>query len=196
MPDKRGALELSCNERAFRDPICRQVSVNAPSAYVGDKDNRRRLLPQNLTYPGGGYIVWPKDVAYPSVTPLYPRRRRQMKPRFVFPCLLLAMLVPYIVPAGRVNAARRLPATTTAITQPVLHLLPTDSDSDRRFELKSTTFEDHQFIPASTVCNGQLGSVCTGGNESPELSWTPGARGICSDHVVRCYGKLRALGEV
>jgi Raf kinase inhibitor-like YbhB/YbcL family protein len=109
-----------------------------------------------------------------------------MKPRFVLPCLLLAVLVPFFVPAGHVNAARPLPATTAATTQPPLPLLPTAWDSDRRFELKSTTFEDHQFIPASMIFNGQLGSVCTGGNESPELSWTPGARGTRS-YAVTLY---------
>ena len=109
-----------------------------------------------------------------------------MKARFVLPCLLLAMLVPFFVPAGRGNAAQPLSATTTATTQSLLHILPIDWDSDRRCELKSSTFEDHQFIPASMAFNGQFGSVCTGGNESPELSWTPGARGTRS-YAVTLY---------
>lgn len=121
-----------------------------------------------------------------------------MKPRFILPCLLVAILVPFFVPAGHVNAARPLPATTAATTRPPLPLLPTPWDSDRRFELKSSTFEDHQFIPASMIFNGQLGSVCTGGNESPELSWTPGARGTRS-YAVTLYdvtANFAQLGHV
>jgi Raf kinase inhibitor-like YbhB/YbcL family protein len=30
------------------------------------------------------------------------------------------------------------------------------------------------------VYKGQLGSICTGGNESPDLSWTPASRGTRS----------------
>jgi Raf kinase inhibitor-like YbhB/YbcL family protein len=56
--------------------------------------------------------------------------------------------------------------------------------SPHQFRLTSTTFEKDQLIPATMVFNGQLGSVCTGGNESPELSCTPGVHGTRSYAVV------------
>jgi Raf kinase inhibitor-like YbhB/YbcL family protein len=37
------------------------------------------------------------------------------------------------------------------------------------FTLSSTTFKNHHFVPASMVYDH---SGCTGGNESPQLSWT------------------------
>jgi Raf kinase inhibitor-like YbhB/YbcL family protein len=42
-----------------------------------------------------------------------------------------------------------------------------------QFRVTSTTFQNDGPIPASMVFNGTLGSVCIGGNMSPELSWTP-----------------------
>jgi len=45
------------------------------------------------------------------------------------------------------------------------------------FRLHSDTFQNGGSIPASMVFNGELGSVCMGGNTSPELSWTHGPRG-------------------
>jgi Raf kinase inhibitor-like YbhB/YbcL family protein len=42
-----------------------------------------------------------------------------------------------------------------------------------QFRVTSTTFENDGPIPASMVFNGTLGSVCIGGNMSPELNWTP-----------------------
>jgi Raf kinase inhibitor-like YbhB/YbcL family protein len=41
------------------------------------------------------------------------------------------------------------------------------------FRVTSTTFQNEGPIPATMVFNGTLGSVCIGGNMSPELSWTP-----------------------
>jgi Raf kinase inhibitor-like YbhB/YbcL family protein len=53
--------------------------------------------------------------------------------------------------------------------------------SDHRFRVTSSTFENNGPIPASMVFNGQLGSTCNGGNQSPQLSWTR------SGHHVRSY---------
>lgn len=57
-------------------------------------------------------------------------------------------------------------------------------DDEKKFRVSSTTFEDNGFIPASMVFSGQLGSVCTGGNESPELSWTRAPGNVRSYAVV------------
>jgi Raf kinase inhibitor-like YbhB/YbcL family protein len=42
-----------------------------------------------------------------------------------------------------------------------------------QFRVTSATFKDDTIVPASMVFNGTLGSVCDGGNMSPELNWTP-----------------------
>jgi Raf kinase inhibitor-like YbhB/YbcL family protein len=57
-------------------------------------------------------------------------------------------------------------------------------DGHQPFTVTSTTFENNGFIPASMVFNGQLGSICTGANQSPELSWTPARPGTRSYAVV------------
>jgi Raf kinase inhibitor-like YbhB/YbcL family protein len=59
-----------------------------------------------------------------------------------------------------------------------------EEDDHQRFNVTSSTFENGSFIPASMVFRGQLGSVCTGANQSPELSWTPARRDTRSYAVV------------
>jgi Raf kinase inhibitor-like YbhB/YbcL family protein len=48
-----------------------------------------------------------------------------------------------------------------------------DALNQPRFRVKSNTFQNNTVIPSSMVFNGTLGSVCTGGNTSPDLEWTP-----------------------
>jgi Raf kinase inhibitor-like YbhB/YbcL family protein len=54
--------------------------------------------------------------------------------------------------------------------------LPSDfDDGPPRFHVTSSTFQNDTLVPASMVFNGTLGSVCIGGNMSPELKWTKAA---------------------
>jgi len=54
--------------------------------------------------------------------------------------------------------------------------LPSGDDDDvPRFRVTSTTFQNNTIVPPSMVFNGTLGSVCIGGNMSPELKWTKAA---------------------
>jgi Raf kinase inhibitor-like YbhB/YbcL family protein len=86
-----------------------------------------------------------------------------MKTRILLCFSLFALLNLMVFPgeagpgAARASAAG-LPAQTAAV------LL---------FRVTSTTFQNQGPIPASMVFNGTLGSVCIGGNMSPELNWTP-----------------------
>lgn len=89
-----------------------------------------------------------------------------MKTRFLLLSLFLAIFLPLVVSAGH-----------TKTLQPSHRASQAASDSDHPFRVTSTTFQNDQMIPAIMVFNGQLGSTCTGGNESPELSWTPAGRG-------------------
>jgi hypothetical protein len=55
------------------------------------------------------------------------------------------------------------------------HGLNGQSDDDGylpRFRVTSNTFQNNSVVPSTMVFNGQLGSVCTGGNTSPDLEWT------------------------
>jgi Raf kinase inhibitor-like YbhB/YbcL family protein len=88
-----------------------------------------------------------------------------MKTRLLLLVLLLAIFVPWVVSAGHGSSVQPPPVA---------------SDEDHEFRITSNTFENDQLIPASMVFNGQLGSVCTGGNESPELSWTHAGHGTKS----------------
>jgi len=60
------------------------------------------------------------------------------------------------------------------------------SDDDRKFRITSSTFSNGATIPPSMVFSGTLGSVCTGGNNSPELSWTRG-EGRTQSYVVAVF---------
>jgi Raf kinase inhibitor-like YbhB/YbcL family protein len=63
--------------------------------------------------------------------------------------------------------------------------LPNDDDDDGpRFRVTSTTFQNNTIVPPSMVFNGTLGSVCIGGNMSPELKWTKAAPWLRSYAVV------------
>jgi Raf kinase inhibitor-like YbhB/YbcL family protein len=78
--------------------------------------------------------------------------------------VLLALVLAAVVPIGGVDA---------------------DTSNDmRHLELNSTTFENNATLPLSMIANNPALGTCTsngttGGNESPELSWTnvpPGTR--------------------
>jgi len=96
-----------------------------------------------------------------------------MKTRLFVLVLFLAIFVPWVVSSGHGKSEQ--PATSTP---------QADSDWEQKFRVTSSTFENDQLIPSSMVFNGQLGSVCTGGNDSPQLSWTRAGRGTRSYAVV------------
>lgn len=98
-----------------------------------------------------------------------------MKTRFLLSLLLLAIFVPLVV-SGYGKGARPLSASTLA-AQPDRHALQVADDWEHKFRLTSETFENDGQIPSSMVFNGQLGSVCTGSNTSPELEWKHGPWG-------------------
>ncbi len=56
-----------------------------------------------------------------------------------------------------------------------LSLASQDADSAAGFRLTSTTFQNGTMVPSSMVFNGTLGSLCIGGNMSPELKWSKAA---------------------
>lgn len=103
-----------------------------------------------------------------------------MKARFVllFVCAVIAF--PLILSSGH-GAAN--PVSDSRILA-LASLNPATnqgaSDGDHSFRVSSTTFVNGELIPASMVFSGTLGSVCTGGNQSPELSWTPAGQGTRS----------------
>jgi Raf kinase inhibitor-like YbhB/YbcL family protein len=98
-----------------------------------------------------------------------------MKTRVLLLSLSLAVFLPLAVSGGHTKAFASPHAAHQAA-----------SDWNHEFRVTSTTFENDQMIPAIMVFNGQLGSTCTGGNESPELSWTPAGRGTKS-YVVALF---------
>jgi Raf kinase inhibitor-like YbhB/YbcL family protein len=104
-----------------------------------------------------------------------------MKKRFLMLFVLLAIFVPLVVSAGHGNAKQ--PASDSiaaAAIQPDHQAFQGGQDWEHPFRVFSTTFQRDGQIPASMVFNGTLGSTCTGGNESPELSWTHAGRGTRS----------------
>ena len=107
-----------------------------------------------------------------------------MKTPFFTLVLFLAIFVPWVVSAGHGKSAQPPPTSTPAIAQPVHLEAQVASAWEHEFRLTSTTFENEQRIPSSMVFSGQLGSICTGSNESPELSWTPAVQGTRSYAVV------------
>jgi len=101
-----------------------------------------------------------------------------MKARILLLCPFAVVLVfvPLVFLAGHGNAQ---PMSASAmLTASPLHqpALQEAWDWEHRFRVTSTTFENDQTIPAAMVFSGQLGSFCTGGNASPELSWTHAGR--------------------
>lgn len=89
-----------------------------------------------------------------------------MKTRFLLLSLFVAIFLPLAVLEGHTKTLQ----PSNAGRQPA-------SDWDDHFHVTSTTFENDQMIPSIMVFNGQLGSTCTGGNESPELSWNRAGHG-------------------
>lgn len=89
-----------------------------------------------------------------------------MKPR----CLLLSLFVAIFLPLAVSSGHTKTP-------QPSRAALQATSDWDHSFRVTSETFENDHMIPSIMVFNGQLGSTCTGGNTSPQLSWTSAGRG-------------------
>jgi Raf kinase inhibitor-like YbhB/YbcL family protein len=111
-----------------------------------------------------------------------------MKTWLVRPILLVTMTVALIALASA-GHVRSLRASVTATSAPTLHLLasPTGTqDPQQPFRVTSKTFANNGFIPASMVFSGTLGSVCTGGNRSPQLSWTQ-ASGDVESYAVAMY---------
>lgn len=111
-----------------------------------------------------------------------------MKTRLLLfcPSAVVLLFAVAVFLAGHGNAQ---PMTaSTAFARPPLHqrALQAASDWEHKFRITSTTFENDQTVPAVMVFSGTLGSVCTGGNESPELSWTPAERGTRS-YVVTLF---------
>ena len=96
--------------------------------------------------------------------------------------LFLAIFVPGVVSPGHGKAAQPLSAPMATAAQPGQQEFRAAEGENREhdFRLSSTTFQKDQLIPATMVFNGQLGSVCAGGNESPQLSWTPAVSGTRS----------------
>jgi Raf kinase inhibitor-like YbhB/YbcL family protein len=98
---------------------------------------------------------------------------------FAAPALLIGLVVRGEAGAG--------PSRTLAAGVNELHLrasLKAMGTGQQPFTVSSRTFENNGFIPASMVFSGTLGSTCTGGNESPELSWTQAPGNVQSYAVV------------
>jgi Raf kinase inhibitor-like YbhB/YbcL family protein len=81
-----------------------------------------------------------------------------MNTRFLLLFLFVALFLGLVVSVSHSRAAQPSVQAASAWENP--------------FRLTSGTFKNDQMIPASMVFNGSLGSACTGGNQSPELSWT------------------------
>jgi len=89
-------------------------------------------------------------------------------------CLLTVLLTLVLLPCVRISGAET-----------------SDSDWEHSFRVHSTTFENHSILPISMIHNIIVSGVnacsingATGGNESPELSWTGVPRGTRSFVVV------------
>ena len=72
--------------------------------------------------------------------------------------------------AGLVVAIRT--GQAAAPTPHAFQIAVADWQGQHPFRLTSTTFTNDTQVPQSMVYNGTLGSACSGGNDSPELSWT------------------------
>jgi Raf kinase inhibitor-like YbhB/YbcL family protein len=94
-----------------------------------------------------------------------------MKTRILLFFSLFAILNPVALPSEAGPRTRAAGALGTNR----LGLPSDDADRAARFRVTSTTFQNDTIVPASMVFNGTLGSVCIGGNMSPELKWTKAA---------------------
>jgi Raf kinase inhibitor-like YbhB/YbcL family protein len=109
-----------------------------------------------------------------------------MKTRIFTALLFLVIFVVWVISPGLGKSTKPLSASRVAadlrqLVQPQVALA-----GEPEFRLSSSTFENNQFVPSSMVYSGQLGSVCTGNNISPELSWTNAGRGTRS-YTVALY---------
>jgi len=102
-----------------------------------------------------------------------------MRAQTVLRSRFIAVLAPLFLLASHGNAQPASLAVLAAhpLDQRALEVAP---DWNHKFRVVSSTFENNGPIPASMVFNGQLGSNCTGGNQSPQLSWTRAGRGVRS----------------
>src|SRR5208283_365012 len=99
-------------------------------------------------------------------------RNVPVKTRYILIVLSLAIFGSLALSLSLSKTAELLGAARGAAALPRL-LQPQVAEAwEHEFRLSSKTFENNQFIPASMVFSGQLGSVCSGNNISPELSWT------------------------
>ena len=88
-----------------------------------------------------------------------------MRPHYI---LLVALLMAAF---GGLAVANR-GAQPVAPAPSAMHVSLADWQGQHPFRLTSTTFANNTEVPQGMVYHGTLGSVCTGANESPELSWT------------------------
>jgi Raf kinase inhibitor-like YbhB/YbcL family protein len=109
----------------------------------------------------------------------------QMESRFLASLLFVISLGSITMLLGHNDAAAKpLPVALATADGLNMRAVLQANDGNQGFTVTSTTFENNGFIPASMVFSGQLGSVCTGANQSPELSWTPAHRGTRAYAVV------------
>jgi Raf kinase inhibitor-like YbhB/YbcL family protein len=90
-----------------------------------------------------------------------------MKSRMIFFLAMFAVVELLVFPAGAGPWAAGARAS-----QPGRSSATAGDDDWGRFRVTSTTFQNDSAVPASMVFNGTLGSVCIGGDMSPELKWT------------------------
>jgi Raf kinase inhibitor-like YbhB/YbcL family protein len=109
-----------------------------------------------------------------------------MKTRFLLLLLFLAVFLPWVASPDHGRAAQPPSTSITAQAQSGQQEFQIAADRENPFRVTSKTFVKDHLIPATMVFSGQLGSVCTGGNESPQLSWTPGVPGTRS-YVVALF---------
>lgn len=108
-----------------------------------------------------------------------------MNKRFLPLLLFVAIFLGLVVSASHSGAAQpQRPSLAAAL--PDRHALRLADDWEHKFRLTSDTFENDQEVPASMVFSGQLGSVCTGSNTSPNLEWKHGPEGTRS-YVVALF---------
>jgi Raf kinase inhibitor-like YbhB/YbcL family protein len=108
-----------------------------------------------------------------------------MKTRFLPLLLFVAIFLGLVVSVSHSGAAEPLSASLAAASADH-RALRLAEDWEHKFRVTSETFENDQQIPSSMVFNGQLGSVCTGTNTSPDLEWKHGPWGTRS-YVVALF---------
>lgn len=99
-------------------------------------------------------------------------------------CLILLVTMTACSGGGQTSSGMVPSNSGASAASTARHAAVTSQAASSQFVVTSTTFTNNSRVPASMVFKGTLGSVCTGGNRSPQLSWNNAPGGTRSFAVI------------